>query len=1052
MDSNWFTLERVWLTVLGPLRAWQDEVELDLGPAKRQALLALLLVRTGQPTSLATIIDVLWGQDPPSSAANVVDRHTAAIRRLLDTGEQSPGRPATRLVRVSGGYRLDASPVTLDLLSFRHLTGQARVLAGKGAMRESVHLLTRALRLSRGPIASGILSHVAQHPYFVAVDGEYLTAVKEAAVIAGRLGEPGAVLDVLQPAAVQHPLDEMLQARLVQTLAAAGRQAEALQAYHAVRTHLDEQLGIAPGPELRSVYEDILLRGTRSTEPVPDTAESATLSSHAPLDSPCPFSGHRERGGPDARSSDPLPPEVAEFVGRETELAFLDALVPTDQLLGGDGLSGGGATPDGDTAPGPGSGSAPVGPGARGATAETPGCEVPLPGAATAGEDTGIAAVLPPAAGPVGAVVAAPVGAVVAAVVGPPGIGKTALVVRAAQRLGARFPDGLLFVDLRGHAPSGNSVTAEEALRGLLVALGTPEHRIPAGLRARSTLYRGLLAGRRVLVVLDDARDARHVRALLPRSPGCLALVTSRDPLDDLVVREGARRLEPGPLDPALAYEALARQVGTARAAAEPEGAAALADCCDGVPLALTLAGAVAVRRPDDGLTALAEELRTRCAPPGSPPNPAETVHRVLFWSYARLPAETARMFRLLALHPGRDIPVSAAASLAGVAPVPARVMLDELSAARLLGPQGTDAYHLHDLLRAFALKLSRVHDPHDMRRLAVRRMLDHYVHTAREAGYRLSPHRNVLGALPAPQPRTAPERLHGPAQAADWLDRRLLPVLSAVLREASALGLHAHVHQLGLALELPLDRRARWDEQIALQRTCLLTADLQGDLVARAHAHRALGFAYGRLGRHTDAQTHLHRALNLFTEAEDEQGRAGVHRCIAFRANVATRHDLALHHYHRALDLYRGASDTVGEADVRNDIGWTHLLKGDYAAALDPCERAAGLCRTAGHPAGEATAYDSLGYACRQLGAYDEALAHYQRALDLHRALDERYLQADTLVHIGHTRLARGEHARAARTWQEALSLLDGMRHPDADPLRRRLEQAGPCAGTWAD
>ncbi|MEU1168636.1 NB-ARC domain-containing protein, partial [Streptomyces sp. NPDC005921] len=231
-----------------------------------------------------------------------------------------------------------------------------------------------------------------------------------------------------------------------------------------------------------------------------------------------------------------------------------------------------------------------------------------------AGEGSGTAGVVAPAA--------APVGAVVAAVVGPPGIGKTALVVRAAHRLGARFPDGVLFVDLRGHAPSGNSVAAEEALRRLLVALGTPEHRVPAGLRARAALYRGLLAGRRVLVVLDDARDARHARALLPRSPGCLALVTSRDPLDDLVVREEARRLEPGALDPARAYEALARQVGAARAAAEPEGVAALAGCCAGVPLALSLAGAVAVRGGGGGVGRRAGARGGRGAPPAPPPHP----------------------------------------------------------------------------------------------------------------------------------------------------------------------------------------------------------------------------------------------------------------------------------------------------------------------------------------------------------------------------------------------------------------------------------------------
>ncbi|MEU5313860.1 BTAD domain-containing putative transcriptional regulator [Streptomyces sp. NPDC021562] len=1010
----------MWLTVMGPVRAWQDNVELDLGPAKRQALLALLLVRTGQPTSLGTIIDVLWEQEPPHSAANVVYRHAAAIRRLLESGDQSADRRAARLTRVSGSYRLDASAASLDLLNFRELTRQARASAAKGAMRESVRLLARALRLSKGPIASGILPHVAQHPYFVAVEGEHLAAVKEAAGIAARLGEPGAVLDVLQPAAVQHPLDEMLQAQLVQALAASGRQAEALRAYHAVRAHLDQQLGIAPGPELRSAYEDLLLRGAQAAPPLPGAVVPAPRRPNPRPTVPRALPGQRTSRVRDAVPPGRLPATPEDFVGRETELAFLGALSPADE-----------------ESPLPARAPEPVLSGPEGHEPDTDSCVHRVPAHPVARVTTPVAVPPPPVPAPV------------VAVVGPAGIGKTALVVRAGHRSAARSTDRQVFVDLQGHSLHGTALDPEEALRRLLVALGTPEHRVPAGLRARTALYRAQLAGRRVLVVLDDARDARQVQPLLPRSPGSVALVTSRDPLDELVTTEGAHRLALGPLEPAHSRATVILRLGAERADAEPEAVAELAASCAGVPLALTLAGSAAALRPETRLAVLAAELRGhRATTDGSGPAgaaaTADTVRGVLAWSYGQLAADTARMFRLLALHTGPDIGVTAAASLAGVPPEVARALLDDLVRARLLDAPERDSYHLHTLLHELALRLCLARDPEDLRRLAVRRMLDHYVHTAREAALLLTPHRNVSETLPAPQPRTSPEPLGSRAEAAAWLDRRLLPVLSAVVAEAAELGLHAHVRQLALALELPLDRRARWAEQIALQRTCLRTAELQGDLTARARAHRALGFAHGRLGRHTDAHTHLRRALTLFAEAEDHQGQAAVHRCIAFRANAAARHRQALDHYHRSLELYRRAADTIGEADVRNDIGWTYLLQGDYAAALDPCERAAELFRAAGHLPGEATAHDSLGYAHHHLGTHDRALDHYDRALALHRELDDRYLEATTLIHIGHTRLARGERAGATRAWQEALALLDALRHPDARDLRRKLNGAG--------
>ncbi|MFJ8137404.1 AfsR/SARP family transcriptional regulator [Streptomyces sp. NPDC096013] len=975
----------MWLTVMGPVRAWQDDAELELGPAKRQALLALLLVRSGQPTSLSTIIDVLWGQTPPSSAANVVYRHAAAVRRLLETPSvadaSEDGTPAPRLVRVSGGYRLDASPATLDLLRFRQLRGAAEDMGGTGALRDSVRMLTRALRLSRGPTASGILPHIAQHPYFVAVDREYLTAVKEAAVIATAVGEPGSVLDILQPAAAQHPLDEILQAQLVRTLAATGRQAEALQAYHAVRTRLDEQLGIAPGPELRSVHQDIMRRGAytppRLSPVLP--AEPARTRPQEPRRS--------------LLRPSQLPPDATDFAGRKAELARLDTLLPID---------------------------------------------APLP------DDAGHVRAEPRRPRHTGNSRAASRPPV--AIVGVAGAGKTALAVHWAHRIAPRFPDGQLYLDLRGITPDGIRVTPGEAQHAMLVALGVPDGEIPADRDARTDLYRATLAGLRLLIVLDDVADSDQVRPLLPGTPDALVLVTSRDRLGGLVAPDGARPLELADPSPAEAREALVRRLGGRRTGTGPEAGDPVGsvDDIDAAGDRPPPASAVAEARADGRLPCVASEFRARAVTldefAGSGRH--ADIRTVFTWSYRQLAPDSARMFRLLALHPGFGIAATTAASLAGAPLELARELLAELARAQLLTEEAPDLYALHDLLAAYARELLRDSDPEDQRGLSIRRMLDHYVYTARTAATRLAPQRTEQWPLPRLQPRTTQEPLPDGERAADWLERLLLPVLIPVAGEAAARGLHAHVCQLGLALEVHLDRRARWDEQLALQKICLLSAESQGDLWAAANAHRALGFAHGRLGRPVEARTHLFRALSLFTEADDPRGQGATHRALAFRANAALRHDRALDHYGQALAFYRSARDTLGEGSVLNDIGRTLVLKGDHHAALDHCARAVELSRAAGDLNGQAAAHDGLGHAHHHLGEYDRALSHYRRARGLYRELSDRCLEADVLVHVGQTQHAQGYDDLAAESWEGALSVLDALHHPEAGALRRRLAE----------
>jgi DNA-binding SARP family transcriptional activator len=331
---------------------------------------------------------------------------------------------------------------------------------------------------------------------------------------------------------------------------------------------------------------------------------------------------------------------------------------------------------------------------------------------------------------------------VVCAVVGTAGVGKTALALHWAHRSAPDFPDGQLYVDLRGFDPHRAPLDPADVVRGFLDALEVPVDQIPAGLDAQTGLYRSLLAARQMLVVLDNARDIEQVRPLLPGAPGSLAIVTSRDQLVSLVAAVGARPLVLDLFRAAEARDLLTRRLGEARVAAEPGAVEQIIARCAGLPLALAIAAARAATRPGFPLALLAEELReaggTLDALDGG--DPFTDVRAVLSWSYRRLSPDAARLFRLLGPNPGRDMSAAAAASLAGVRPGEVRPLLAELTRAHLLTEASPRRYAFHDLLRAYAIEQAHRSESDDDRRAAVGRLLDHYVHTGHSVPELLEP------------------------------------------------------------------------------------------------------------------------------------------------------------------------------------------------------------------------------------------------------------------------------------------------------------------------
>ncbi|HCT80492.1 MAG TPA: hypothetical protein DGT23_28795, partial [Micromonosporaceae bacterium] len=529
---------------------------------------------------------------------------------------------------------------------------------------------------------------------------------------------------------------------------------------------------------------------------------------------------------------------------------------------------------------------------------------------------------------------------VISAIAGTPGVGKTALAVHWAHRMAGRFPDGELYVNLRGFDPAAPAMSTEEAVRGFLDALQVPQHRIPAGLQAQCGLFRSLMADKRVLIILDNARDADQVRPLLPGSPGCVVLVTSRNQLTGLVATEGAHSLALGLLNAAEARQLLIRRLGEARVVAEPEATEELIVLCSGLPLALAIASARAATHPHLPLTSLVNDLRdVHGGLAGFASDDLATDVRAVFsCSYQALSPDAARLFRLLGTHPGPHLGLPAAAGLAGWSPAQTRLVLAELERAHLVTQQAQGRFGFHDLLRAYARELTGEIDSDVDSRQAVHRMLDHYLHTAHQADLLLDAHRDGITPVAA-LAGAVPEDLADFDAAMAWYTSEHA-VLLAVLNTAAATGFDVHVWQLAWTTANFFERRGHWHDWLTSQGLALAAATRLADGSGQARVHRSLARAHARLGRHDEAHVHLRSALDLYRHLDDNVGQAYAHLNLNVVLNEQHRYNEALFHARQALDRYRAAEHVVGQALSLNAIGWCHTRLGDHRQALANCRR----------------------------------------------------------------------------------------------------------------
>jgi len=629
---------------------------------------------------------------------------------------------------------------------------------------------------------------------------------------------------------------------------------------------------------------------------------------------------------------------------------------------------------------------------------------------------------------------------VISAIAGTAGVGKTALAVHWSYQVMDRFPDGQLYLNLRGYEPAA-VLRPAEAVRGFLDAFGVRPERVPADPAAQIGLYRSLLAGRRMLVVLDNARDAEQVRPLLPGAPGCLVLVTSRNDMSGLVAFDGARALTLDLLAIDEAHELLRRRLGGDRLTAEPQAVEEIIARCGQLPLALAIVAARAAGQPQFPLAGLATGLRDAGLDALGGADPASDVGTVFGWSYRALSPEGARLFRLLGLHPGPHISASAAASLAGAPVAQVRPWLAELGRAHLIGEPEPDRYTLHDLLRAYATELMGSPEAGRERLAALTRLFDHYVHTTHAADRQVHPLRDPIPLRLEPAAAgTMVEPLADKDDAICWLSDEH-PVLVAAIPYAADGGFDSRAWQLAWAFDTFLDRRGDWEAQATAWQAALLAARRLRDLPAQAFAHRTIAVAHAALERYGDAQRHFDDALELATSAGDQVGQARTHCDLGFLRLTQGDPRGALHHTEQALALFRSAGHGRGTATALNDLGWCHGELGDHRRAVEHCEQALAIFERLGERHGEASTWDSLGNAHHQLGDHKRAAECYGQAIELHRQLGDDYFLADAIVHLGDVHRATGDPEAARAAWQEALEILTRIDHPEAEAVRTRLD-----------
>ncbi|WP_117213908.1 AfsR/SARP family transcriptional regulator [Allorhizocola rhizosphaerae] len=876
--------------ILGQLAVTVNGELVSVTGLKKQRMLSCLLLSPNAVVSTDSVIEAIWEDNPPDTAVRQVRNTASGLRQLI----------GGRLETAGTGYRLRVEPDELDALRFDRLVAEADAASDRA---EQVSLLRRALALWRGPALEGIDSRSirAGARYW---DNKYLACLErclEAELELGRHAEMAAELTTLVD---RFPFREGFWYQLMLALYRSGQPDAALAAYQDARRRLDEELGIAPGPRLDDLQQQILRRDRK-----------LDLSEQAPV----PMQ---------------LPPPAGYFTDRRAEVAQLhESLGQVDESQ-------------------------------------------------------------------------------IALIAGQGGIGKTALAVHIAHQVKDRFPDGQIFLDLRGHDPQ-RALTASDALLHVLRSLSVTGSALPSDLDGQINMYRSLTTGKRLLIIGDNAHSVEQILPLVPSDVSSFLILTSRHRLGPLTLRHAVCRVTLDVLDREDSLDLMRRVVGP-RLDAEPEAARELVTHCGGLPLAVRLIAARLSSRTRLPLATIAEQLREQDTRIDmvSQDSGSFGLRSVFDASYHALSEPAARAFRLLGLHPGPSFCIHLAASLTGTSPAHSGEILDEIAEAHLLNEVAAGRYAFHDLVRIYAADRARPMSDLDS---ALHRLRQWYLGLAALANQTLTPQRTRVQA--------APLDFDPPGGLLAFLDTEQ-PNFVPFVQHAEAQGDVTAAWHFGYLMNSYFLYRGHAAESIPVHQVALRAAHETSNPVAISVASKNLGVAYRR-ARNPQA------AIGHFTVALEAEQRVGDQRAVGFtlsQLGIAYtdlgRYIEALATYRTAIDVLTRAGDRRGLGVAYNNLGELHLILG-HDADGDKCVREAlAIARELGDQRDEAIALTALGNVHIRRSEYDTAITTLHTALELQRAIGENFTQAETLCGLGAAYLGRGDTDAGLRRLREAASL----------------------------
>ncbi len=943
--------------ILGPVEVWINGRRYDLGSPKERCVLAILLWWLGKPVSTESLVDLVWGGNPPEQARISLYAYVSRLRKYL---RRAAGEDPAWIRGRSGHYTLDASQDCVDVYRFRELHGQARAAAEGDNDERAATLLREAEQLWRGTPLAGLSGMWAERVR-ARLEEERLNAIRDRIKAELRLAHHAALVGEISELVVQHPFDQALVEHLMIALYRCGRQAEALEAYRQAHHRLVSEVGSEPGSALRALHQRM-------------------LNADPDLDLPKPHAGAKPNG---------LPRDNPHFTGRAAELNRLFGLIDAE-----------------------------------------------------AGQGT----------------------VTVIAISGMAGVGKSTLAVHAAHLLGDRYPDRF-YLHLHTHDPLEEPVDPAAGLAMLLRTVNIPPTGIPGTLEERATLWRTQLANRRALILIEDADDPEQIRPLLPGSPGCLVLVTSRRQMIGL---PGIFWLPLGIMKEDEAVALFVRVAGAERAD-EHAVVATVVRVCGYLPLAIQLEGSRLRHHASWHVADLASRLSRSRHRLGEISEGGREIARSFELSYRYLTSSQKQLFRRLAHHPGTDFSVHAAAAADDLSLTAAEQMLDALVDHYLVEERGLGRFAFHDLIREYAYRISLLEDSESEARRVVHRMLDYYLCLADRADRIVYPFHRRMDAQPDYIPATMP-----PLDTSDNARRsveaervNLLRILAYPARP----GWPWHAGMLPHVLAQFLDTWGYWEDAAAAHRLAVLSWRKTQNRGGEARALTELCFTLGRIGGYAEALECANQALSIVRARGDRGGEAEILDCmslILWRSShfqeALSRHDEALaiwrsiqdrhgeadaldhgaillFHTSRygdalrcfcqALALYREVGDIQREANSLNNIGDVQERLGYHEEALDHYQQALTTFRDIGDREGEAIVFNNIGNLCRRTGRYHESLRHYRNALSIYRDIGDRRCEADALNSLGAAFHRTGDYGDALNQHQKALLLARELAEP---------------------